>query len=86
MSPAGTSVSGADMAKELSHETLTEPHHFVVTLSLRIEIRAAFSTAHRERGQTVLEHLLESEELQDAEIHGWVKTETALYGPMALLN
>ena len=38
---------GAHMTKELGHERLAKTHDFVVGFALRIEIGAAFSTAHR---------------------------------------
>src|SRR5205814_328638 len=68
----------ADMAKELAHERLAEPHHFTVALSFRIEIGAAFAAAHRQGSERVLKDLLEGEELQDAEIHRRMEAEAAL--------
>jgi hypothetical protein len=57
---------------ELSHEALAECHDFSVALPLGIEISAAFAAADRKTGQAVLEALLETEELDDAEFtEGW---------------
>src|SRR5262249_10845369 len=71
---------GADVARELGHEALTEPHHLVVALAFGFEVRAALAAAHRERGERVLEDLLEGEELEDAEVDGGVESEAALVG------
>ena len=69
---------GADVTGEFEHESLTETHHFGVRLATGAEVRAALAAAHRQRGQRVLEGLLESEELQDAEVHTLVETDAAL--------
>ena len=71
---------GADVAEELAHERLAERHDFVVALSLRIEIAAALAAAHGERREGVLEHLLEGEELEDAEVDARMEAEPALVG------
>ena len=39
-----------------------------------------FAAAHRQRGQRILEDLLEGEELQDAEVDRGMKTQTAFVG------
>ena len=70
----------ADVAAELGHEGLAEAHDFVVGLALRIEVRTTFATAHRKRGERVLEDLLEAEELDDGEVHGRMQTDAALVG------
>ena len=69
-----------DVAVQLGHETLTEPHHFVVALALRIEFGSALGAAHRQCRQRVLQHLLERQELEDAEVHRRVKPQAALVG------
>ena len=68
------------MAGKLGHETLAETHHLGVGLATRAEVGATLAATHRERGEGVLEGLLESEELQDAEVHAGVETDTALVG------
>ena len=57
-----------DVPLELGHEGLAEPHHLALGLALRVEVGAALARTHRERGQRVLEDLLEREELQQTEI------------------
>lgn len=69
-----------DMLLEFGHERLAEPHHFVVRFAFRVEIRTSFSAAHRQRSETVLESLLESEELQDREVHRRMESQSALVG------
>src|SRR5439155_12664092 len=67
-----------DVPLQLGHERLAEPHDLAVALSVRVEVRAALASAHGERGQRILEHLLEGEELQQAQIDGWMEPEAAL--------
>ena len=66
------------MAIELRHQRLTETHHFAFALAFRIEIAAAFTAAHRQRGQRIFKRLLEAEEFQDREVNGRMKTHPAL--------
>jgi hypothetical protein len=68
------------MPVQLVHERLAEPHHFVVALALRIEVRASLAAPQGQRGQRVLEDLLEGEELQQAQVDGRMKTKPALVG------
>ena len=75
------SVYGADVAEELGDEALAEAHDLVVRLALGIEIRAALPAAHVEGRERVLEHLLEGEKLQDAQVDRGVKPQPALVGP-----
>ena len=70
----------ADVAVELRHERLAEAHHLVVALALGVEVRAALAAAHRERGEAVLEDLLEGEELEHAEGDGRMEAQAALVG------
>src|SRR5208283_5104069 len=70
----------ANVAAQFGHEALAEAHDFVVTLALGIEIRSALAAAHGQRGQRVLEDLLEGEELQDAEIDRGMEAQAALVG------
>ena len=74
-------LSRADVAIELAHEGLAERHDFTIGFAFGIEIASAFSAAHREGRQAVLEDLLESEELQDAQVHGRMEAETAFVRP-----
>src|SRR5208283_6231097 len=70
----------SDMAEEFGHEALAELHHFVVALALGIKIRAALAAAHGERGQGILQYLLEGKEFQNAQVYGRMEAESALIG------
>ena len=70
----------ADVAAEFGHEALAEAHDFVVALALGIEVGAALAAAHGQRGQRVLEDLLEGQELQDAEVDRGMEAQAALVG------
>ena len=71
----------ADVAVQLAHHRLAEAHHLVVALPARVEVRASLRAPHRQSGQTVLQDLLEAEELQHATCHGRVEAEPAFVGP-----
>ena len=62
------------MAEEFAHERLTEAHDLQIAFSFRIEIGTAFAATHGKRREAVLEHLLECEKLENAEIDGGMKT------------
>ena len=66
------------MTAQLGHEGLAEAHDLGVGLALRVEVGAALAAAHRQRGQGVLEDLLETEELDDTLVHGRVEAQAAL--------
>ena len=68
----------ADVALQFGHEALAEPHHLVVALALGIEVRSALAAAHGQRGQRVLEDLLERQELQDAQVDAGMEAQPAL--------
>ena len=68
------------MAEQLGHEGLAEAHDLHVGLALRVEVAAALAAAHGQRGEAVLEDLLEAEELDDAEVHRRVQAQAALVG------
>ena len=80
MSPAGHVGVGPDVAEELGHEGLAEAHDLVVALALGVEVGAALAAAHGQRGERVLEDLLEGQELQDAEVDRGVEAQPALVG------
>ncbi len=69
---------GADVAEELGHEALAEAHDLGVGLALGVEVGAAFAAAHGQGGEGVLEHLLEGQELEDAQVDGGVEAQAAL--------
>ena len=77
---------GADMAVEFRHEALAEAHDLQVGLALRVEVAAALAAAHGQRGQAVLEDLLEAQELDDAQVHRRVQAQAALVGPEAAVE
>ncbi len=87
LAPADTDVARrhigirTDMAIQLGHERLAKTHHFTRALALGIEIRAPLAAAHRERGQGVLERLLEGEKLEDRLVHRRMEAQPALVGP-----
>ena len=66
------------MAVQLGHERLAEAHHLAFTLALGVEVRTALAAAHGQRGQRILEHLLEGEELEHAQVYRGVEAQTAL--------
>ena len=68
----------ADMSVELCHEALAEFHDFIVGLALRVEVGTALAAADRKACQAVLEYLLETKELDDAEVYGRMETKTSL--------
>ena len=68
----------ADVALELGHEALAECHYLALALTFGVKVSAAFTAAHGQGGEGVLEHLLETEELEDAQVHGGVEAQTAL--------
>lgn len=71
---------GANVLSELAHESTAEFPDLVVGLALGVEISAAFATTHVQAGERILEDLLETQELQDRQVHGGVKSKTALVG------
>src|SRR5512141_685325 len=71
----------ADDPPQLRHEALAEPHHLVVRLPLRVEVRPPLGAADRHPRQGVLEDLLESEELDDPEVDRGVEPEPPLVRP-----
>jgi hypothetical protein len=68
----------AEVAVQLGHEALAEPHDLVVGASLRVEVGTALPAADRHARQRVLEDLLEAEELHDPEVHRGMEPEPAL--------
>ena len=63
---------------KLSHEGLAEACDLSIGSSLGVEVRASLSSSHGECGQAVLEHLLKTQELDDAQTHTGSKSQTAL--------
>ena len=71
---------GSDHLEQLGHEGLAEAHDLGIALATRSKVGAALAAAHRQRGERVLERLLEAEELEDREIDRGMETQTALVG------
>ena len=76
--PCGYVGVRADVAPQLAHEALAESHDFAVALTLRREVGTALTTAHRQRGECILEGLFEAEELQDREVDRGMEADTTL--------
>mmetsp|Transcript_21620 Transcript_21620/g.47266 ORF Transcript_21620/g.47266 Transcript_21620/m.47266 type:complete len:459 (-) Transcript_21620:44-1420(-) len=68
----------ANVLAKLGHESLAEAHHLAIAAAARVKVRAALATTHWQRGQRVLEDLLEPEELQHRLRDGRVEAEATL--------
>lgn len=77
---SGNISVGTDVLAQLGHEGDTEAANLVVGLSLGVEVGSTLTTTHVEAGQGILEDLLETEELEDGQVHGGVETEATLVG------
>jgi hypothetical protein len=71
---------GTNVLVKLTHETVAEAADLAVRLALGVEVRATLATAHVEAGQGVLENLLETQELEHAEVDCRVQSEATLVG------
>src|SRR5690606_24478252 len=69
---------GTQMPMQLEHQRLAEAHYLAVAPALGIEVRAALAAAHRQRGERVLEGLLEGQELEDRQVDRRMETHAAL--------
>ena len=67
----------ADVAVKLAHKGLAEAHHFGIRFTFGVEVGAAFAAAHGQGGQAVFKYLLESQEFQNAQVHGGVEAQAA---------
>ena len=70
-----------DVPEQLGHKRLAKPHDFVVGFRLRIEIRAAFASAHRQGSERILKNLFKGEKLQDAGVDRRVESEAPFVRP-----
>lgn len=68
------------MLVELPHKGNAELADLVVRLALRVEVGTTLATTHVEAGKSILEDLLETQELKDGEVDSRVETETTLVG------
>src|SRR5690606_8173352 len=69
------------MAVEFRHERLAKAHDLPIGSAPWVEIGTSFATSYRQTGQGVLESLLETQELDDSEIHGRMKAQASLVRP-----
>jgi len=69
-----------DVTRELAHKGHAETPDLVVRLSLGVKVGTSFSSTHAETSQSILECLLKTEELEDGQVDGRVKTEATLVG------
>ena len=70
----------ADVAVQLRHKALAEAHDLPVALALGVKVRAALAAAHGQGGQGVFQDLLETQELDDGQVHAGVEAQAALVG------
>lgn len=75
-----TGVRLTNVLIELPHEGNAKLADLVIRLALGVEVGTTLATAHVEAGQSILEDLLETKELEDREVDSGVETETALVG------
>ena len=75
---SGNIAVWSNVTEEFSHEGLAETHDLSIRLALGVEIRATLSTTHGERGEGVLEDLVEAKELDDGKVNRGMETETTL--------
>lgn len=86
LTSTGTNVTSGNIgvlpnvSEELAHEGDAEATDFAVRLALGVKVRASLSTSHVQAGEGVLEGLLETQEFEDREVDGGVKSETTLVG------
>ena len=71
---------GADVTPQLGHKGLAEAHNFHIGLADGAEVGAALAAADGQRGQAVLEGLLEAQELHGVQGDVAGKTQAALVG------
>lgn len=71
---------GTNVLPQLTHKRDTKPTNLAITPALGVEIRPTLPAAHVQARQRILEHLLEAQELQHAQIDARVKAQAALVG------
>lgn len=69
-----------DVLVELPHEGNAELADLVVGFALGVKVASSLTTTHVQAGKSILEDLLETQELEDRQVHCRVETETALVG------
>ena len=63
-----------DIAIELVHERLAEAHDFGIAATAGREVRTTLGATHRQRGERVLECLLEAQELHNRKVDRGMET------------
>ena len=82
---SGNVSVGTDVTAQFEHKGLAETHDLGIALATRREIRTALAAAHGERGEGILKRLFERQELEDAQVHRTVETNTSLVGANAVV-
>ncbi len=77
---------GADKTRQLCHEALAKAENLSLAVARGVKVRATLGAAHGQPGQAVLEGLLETEKVQDAEVQFGGKTQTALVGSQGIVE
>ena len=72
---------GAQMTIEFGHQRLAEAHHFAFAFAFRIEVRTAFTAAHRQGGQGIFEGLFEAEEFENRAVYRRVEAHSPFVRP-----
>ena len=57
------------MPVQLCHQGLAETHDFAITSALGVEVGPSLGATQRKRCQSILEDLLKSEKLENAQVH-----------------
>ena len=59
------------------HESLAETHYLSIGTAADREVRTTLTATHRQRGERILECLLEAKEFHDAQVHRVVEAKSA---------
>jgi hypothetical protein len=84
---ARPNISGRDigirtnMPLQLCHERIAEPPNLTVRFAFGVKVGSALAAAHAQAGECILEGLLETEELEDRQVHGGVQAQSAFVRP-----
>lgn len=70
----------SNVLPQLTHESAAELPDLAVRFPLRVKVCTAFPASHVQPGKSILEHLLEAEELENRQIDGRMEAETAFVG------
>lgn len=70
----------SNVLSELTHESAAELPDLTVRFSLGVEVCTTFPASHVQAGKSILEHLLEAEELEDGQVDRRMEAETTFVG------